>query len=351
MKNQRREAIRWGIIGCGKVVEEKSGPAFNRVPNSSLYAIMRRKEEAARASANKLGAKKWYTKVEEMLEDHAVDAVYIATPPGAHLDQALACSRARKPTYIEKPVARSYHEALKIVEAFESSNTPLFAAHYRRALPKFKEIKNVIDSGEIGRVCEVDFRLNRKYQPADTSQTWLYNPEISGGGKFFDIAPHTIDLMIFLFGDFESVHGLAANHNKDYLVEDIVTMTFKTTYGVLGTANFNLIANEKSDQMTVYGTKGHMVFNVHGDAPIVINGIKGTRHIETKNPLCIEEPMIETVVKDLLGSGICPCSGRDALSTSRVIDAVLSGYYNGREDNFWERPESWNKTESQGSPI
>jgi 1,5-anhydro-D-fructose reductase (1,5-anhydro-D-mannitol-forming) len=343
MNNRENKIIRWGIIGCGKVVEEKSGPAFNRVPNSSLHAVMRRNIELAKVSASKLGATKCYDNVDELINDDMIDAIYIATPPGVHIEHAIACSHAKKPTYIEKPIARSYNESLEIVKAFEASNTPLFVAHYRRALPRFKEVKSVIDSGEIGKVHEVDFRLMRKYQPSDTSQSWLYNAEVSGGGKFFDIAPHTIDLMIFLFGEFESVFGLASNNNKDYLVEDIVTMTFKTTSGVLGTANFNLISTEKSDQMIIHGSNGQIALSVHGNAPIKIDGIRGTRYIDIKNPVCIEEPMIETVVNELLGLGTCPCSGRDALSTSKVIDMVLSDYYNGRNDRFWERPDSWNK--------
>lgn len=344
MGDNDNKVIRWGILGCGKVVEEKSGPAFNRVANSSLYAVMRRNLELAKHSANKLGAVKWYDDVNMLINDRMIDAIYISTPPGVHYEQALACSCAKKPTYIEKPFARNYNESLEIVNAFERSKTPLFVAHYRRALPRFKELKKVIDSGEIGKVCEVDFKLMRKYIPSEISQSWLYNPEISGGGKFFDIAPHTIDLMVFLFGDFEDVHGFASNNNKDYLVEDIVVMSFKTKSGVLGTANFNSLSNEKSDQMAIYGTDGYVVLNVHGDAPIKVNGINGTRYIDIKNPVNIEEPMIQAVVDDLLGTAKCPCTGRDALITTAIIDSVLSDYYNGRNDRFWERPLTWNKS-------
>ena len=89
MKNIKR-----GLIGCGNVVEKKSGPAFNITSRSSIYAIMRRDITKAKESAKKLGAKKWYNNIDELLEDKEVNAIYIATPPGLHLEQAIKCCNA-----------------------------------------------------------------------------------------------------------------------------------------------------------------------------------------------------------------------------------------------------------------
>lgn len=100
--------IRWGLIGCGKVVENKSGPAFNNTKNSCIYAVMRRNLENAKQSAKKLGAIKVYDNIDNFLEDDTINAVYIATPPGLHLEQAIKCCKAKKAIYIEKPFARNY---------------------------------------------------------------------------------------------------------------------------------------------------------------------------------------------------------------------------------------------------
>lgn len=97
------EQIKWGLIGCGKVVENKSGPAFNTTNNSSIYAVMRRELTKAKESAEKLGAEKYYDNIDDLLTDDEINAVYIATPPGLHLEQAIKCCKAKKPTYIEKP--------------------------------------------------------------------------------------------------------------------------------------------------------------------------------------------------------------------------------------------------------
>lgn len=336
--------IKWGLIGCGKVVENKSGSAFNTTKNSCIYAVMRRNLKDAKQSAEKFGAIKAYENIDDLLEDDNINAVYIATPPGLHLEQAIKCCKAKKATYIEKPFARNYKEALEITNMFKRAGVPLYVAHYKRALPKFIKIKELIDSNLIGKICEVDFRLNRKLNITKVKNSWLYNTELSGGGKFYDIAPHTIDIMVYLFGNFVEVKGLATNNNNEYQVEDIVTMMFETEKGIIGTANFNSIALDKKDNMIINGTKGRIEFSVHGDTPIILEKDNKIENIVIKNPTIIQEYMIENVVESLLtGEHLNTCSGEEALETYRIIDEVLNEYYNGREDNFWDRINTWNK--------
>lgn len=338
------DKINWGIIGCGNVVETKSGPAFNKVQNSRIYAIMRRNIDDAKMSATKLDAEKYYDKVEDLLADDNVDAVYIATPPGLHFEQAMKCCKAKKPTYIEKPFARNYKEAFEITKAFEEANVPLYVAHYRRALPKFIKVKEIIDSGKVGKICEADFRLNRRYNYDEVHNTWIYNTELSGGGKFYDIAPHSIDIMVYLLGNFVEINGISTNNNTDYAVEDVVVMSFKTERGVVGTANFNSLALDKKDKMIIYGTDGKIEFSMHGDSPIVVTTKNGEEEFAIKNPDVIQENMIENVVNSLITKEhLNTCSANEALETYRIMDKVLEKYYSGRDDDFWNRIDTWNK--------
>lgn len=336
------EKVNWGLIGCGKVVENKSGPAFNTTKNSSIYAVMRRDIKKAKESAEKLGAEKWYDNVDDLLADNEINAVYIATPPGLHLEQAIKCCKAKKATYIEKPFARNYKEAMQITKMFEEAGVPLYVAHYRRALPKFIKIKEILQSGKIGKIIEADFRLNRKYNYDEIHNTWLYNAELSGGGKFYDIAPHSIDIMVYLLGNFVEINGIASNNNKEYDVEDIVVISFKTDKGVLGTANFNSLALDKKDSMIIYGTKGKIEFSMHGNDAITITTEDGIENIEINNPKIIQENMVENVVESLLiGEHLHTCLAKEALETYRIMDRVLEKYYNGRDDDFWNRVDSW----------
>ena len=334
--------IKWGFIGCGKVVEQKSGKAFNQLPNSCIHSIMRRNLEDAYNSAKKFSAQNWFDNINDLLNSD-IDAVYIATPPGLHYEQALACCNAGKPIYIEKPFARNYTEVKAIVDAFERKDVPIYVGHYRRALPRFQKIRQLLMENCIGKICSVDFYLNRVFSQFEADNTWLYNPILSGGGKFFDIAAHTIDLFNFLFGDIKEIHGYAINSGTKCPLEDTVVFSFLTAQNIVGSANFNCISNKKGDRMIITGTKGTMEFSVHGRCDIVINNYdkKNVDVLEIPDSPIIEEPMIKTVIDNLLKQGDCPCMGKDALSTYWAIDQILAGYYHGRSDDFWNYPERW----------
>ena len=339
----QQRVVRWGFLGCGRVVMTKSGRAFQNVANSEIYAIMRRDLDQARLSAEHFGCKYYYNDVKDLLADSNVDAVYISTPPGLHYEQALRCCEAGKALYIEKPFARNYAEAAEIIKAFSESGLPLYVAHYRRALPRFNEIKRIIESGEIGDPLEVDFRLTRIYGPESGAPAWMYEPVLSGGGKFFDIAPHTIDTLVYLLGDFIEAYGITKKTTAEHYVEDLVMMTFKTEQGVVGTANFNLVSNKKGDSLVIYGSAGRIEASIHASDTVRVVSESGERTFEMTSPEYIEEPLVATVVEDLLGLGICPSRGIDALPTVRIIDTVLDSYYGGRQRDFWNHPDTWNQ--------
>lgn len=121
-------------------------------------------------------------------------------------------------------------------------------------------------------------------------------------------------------------------------------MQFKTERDVIGTANFNSLSLDKKDKMIIYGTKGKIEFSIHGNDPIIITTENNEEKIEINNPKIIQENMIENIVNSLLtGRHLNTCSAKEALETYRIMDTVLEKYYNGRNDDFWNRPETWNQ--------
>ena len=335
------EEIKWGIIGSGDIVN-KNIPVFNSIPNSRVVAIMGRNEDKLSLISKKYEINNIYTDIDEFLNNKEINCVYIATPPGAHFEYAKKCCETGLCTYLEKPIARNYNETTQIVEMYKKANVPLYIAHFFRALSKIQKIKDLLQNKVIGNVCEIDFKIDRNFN-ISTLDTWLYNAEISGGGKFYDIAPHIIDLIIYLFGEIDEVHGIAANNLKSYKVEDIVVMIFKTKKGILGTVNFNAIALEKKDLMEISGTKGKIQFSFRDNSPIVLFNNNGKEIIEIEEKETIQTPMIKNVINAILtNNNIEVCTGEMALEIYKIIDEVLKNYYNGRNDNFWERTETWN---------
>src|SRR6478735_2205831 len=134
------QTINWGIIGCGDVTEIKSGPAFNKVPNSSLVAVMRRDGAKARDYAQRHHVPKWYDDATQLINDPDINAIYVATPPGSHEEYTIAALQAGKPVYVEKPMATDLTACLRMQEVAATTNCKLSIAHYRRALPMFLQI-------------------------------------------------------------------------------------------------------------------------------------------------------------------------------------------------------------------
>ena len=143
------DQIKWGIIGCGDVTELKSGPAFNKVPNSTLVAVMRRDAEKAKDYATRHGVPKWYSNAEEIISDPEINAIYIATPPGSHAEYALRALQAGKFVYVEKPMTVDYSSALSLKDAVQKLNGKLSVAHYRRGQPQFLRIKEQLKNNHI----------------------------------------------------------------------------------------------------------------------------------------------------------------------------------------------------------
>jgi hypothetical protein len=144
--------INWGIIGCGDVTEIKSGPAFNKVNNSSLVAVMRRDAEKAKDYARRHKVPAWYNDANKLINDPNVNAIYIATPPSSHEAYAIAAIDAGKPVYVEKPMTLNQEAAIRMAQYASAKNVQLCVAHYRRAQPLFKQIKLLLDSTAIGQI-------------------------------------------------------------------------------------------------------------------------------------------------------------------------------------------------------
>ena len=190
--------IRWGFIGCGEVTEKKSGPAFSLIPGSSVYAVMSRSKEKAQSYAQRHNIPRWYTDAQQLINDPNVNAVYIATPPSSHATYAIMAMKSGKPVYVEKPLASSYYDCQRINRMSEKTHIPCFVAYYRRYLPYFLKVKELLKNGAIGNVISVQIRFACPPRDLDynaTSLPWRVQSDIAGGGYFYDLAPHQIDLL------------------------------------------------------------------------------------------------------------------------------------------------------------
>ncbi len=316
--------INWGIIGCGDVTEIKSGPAFNKVPNSALVAVMRRDAEKAADYAQRHNIPRWYDDANKLINDPDVNAIYIATPPSSHEEYTIAAISAGKPIYVEKPMALNYNAACNMVNAAATKNVKLVVAHYRREWPLFKKVKELLINKAIGDVRLVRLELYKlpmtSEELAVEKNAWRVNPAIAGGGLFHDLGTHQLDLMYYFFGPAKKISGIANNQGNVYEADDLVAGNILFTNGIAFSGAWCFNADAESDHCEITGSSGKLSFSFFRGNSIELTTNNKTTTIKFDTLGHVQQPMIEKVVQHLLDEAENPCSGREGAEIMRWME-------------------------------
>lgn len=321
----QKDKVKWGIIGCGDVAEIKSGPAFNKVAQSQLVAVMRRDGAKAKDFARRHKVEQWTDNADTIFQNQEINAVYIATPPSSHLEYALRAIESGKDVYLEKPVARNLTEAQEIKKALEGKSNKLVVAHYRRKMAAFLKVKKLLGAQAIGEVRMVDMEIlqpNATDMITVTEDNWRINPEISGGGYFYDLAPHQLDLMIAWFGKPEKITGFSGNQQQIYPANDMVNgiMEFENGIQFRGVWAFNVAESDKKDLCTIYGNKGSISFSLFGNK-VNLATLDGLETFHFPVLPHVQQPMIAATVDHFLNEGENPCPIEDAVMGMEIMEA------------------------------
>ncbi len=326
---KKLESIVWGVIGAGDVCERKSVPAMYTVAHSKVKTVMRRNAVKAKDFARRHNINNWTTDIDALLADADINAIYIATPPNSHAELTLKAAKAGKAVYVEKPMANTLAECNAMVEACREADVALFVAYYRRTLPGFVKVKEIIDSGWLGEVRAVNIEMYKALTEADSKNddnNWRVDPDIAGGGYFHDLASHTLDYLDFLFGKIIAVHGIASNQAKAYRSDDIVSANFEFENGVIGTGLWCFASSKcaEKDSVKIIGSKGELSFNCFGD-PMTINLIseeQGNQTLHFLHQQPVQQSLVQLIVDELRGEGTCPSKGDNGTRATAVMEEI-----------------------------
>lgn len=332
IKMKEKNTINWGIIGVGNVTEVKSGPAFYKIKDSNLHAVMRRDAQKAADYAMRHKVPKWYSDASDLINDPEIDAVYIATPPDSHCAYAVQVMKAGKPVYVEKPMARNLNECQKMLDVSKETGQSLHVAYYRRTLPAFLKVKELVESGTIGKPLRVNIKLYKEAQERHqtTEQMhWHVNPEIAGAGHFFDLASHQFDFLDFVFGKIIDVKGQASNQAGLYPAEDTVSGSWRHESGVRGTGSWCFVVDKDAveDQIQIIGDKGELSLPCFRHGKLLLKTENNTREYTFENPAHISQYLVQQVVDELRGIGNCISTGESAFRTNWVLNEFVKDYY------------------------
>lgn len=324
----KEKPLRWGVIGCGGVAEQKSVPAYQNTLGFRVDMVMRRNAEKAEDYAKRHNIQNWTAKAKEVIFNPEIDAVYIATPPDSHKEYALMAAEAGKLCCVEKPMAPNYQDSLAIYNAFKEKSLPLFVAYYRRSLPRFLQIKEWLDDGLIGKVRHIHWEKSKPPNDMDLSgaYNWRTDKQIAPGGYFDDLASHGLDLFSFLLGDIKEANGVAQNQQGLYSAFDAVSGSWLHEGDITGEGFWNFGTHHRADKVNIFGSEGKITFSVLDEAPIELENASAHQILEIPHPQHVQQHHVENIKNHLLGVGAHPSTGKSGLHTSWVMDRILGTF-------------------------
>lgn len=274
----------------------------------------------------------------EILEDNSVDAIAVVSETNLHKEIVCAATKAKKHLFVEKPLGINAVESAEMAEAIESSGV-LFTMGFGKRSPGFYQfIREHIEKGSFGKItrirasCVHGGGLRDKF---DTEWRWMTDPAQSGGGAFFDMGVHGLDLLIWLLGDVDSVTGSiqSANHrypNCDEFGEALINFRC----GAVGTLAAGWVDQKDPLDFTIWGTEGHAYLTRDDKILFSSKHVNNGKEITEWNELPKSKPhpflqFLENI------------SGKSNFELVRAeeaayVDTVMNAIYKGAQTKQWQ---------------
>ena len=252
--------VRWGVIGAGGIADRRTIPGLMLCENAELVAVMEINADLAEKWRVKWGCPKAYDRMEDLLADPEIDAVYIATPVVFHASQVMAAADAGKHVLVEKPIAITAEEGQKVVDHCKKKNVLLAVGLMMRFGSYVQAMKKAIAEGKIGRPVSGYSQFTCWYP--DMPGDWCQNKKTAGGGAMMDMGVHCIDLMQYILGS--KVKQVSAFHDTlsfHYEVEDSSTALMRMENGAhcVVQNNFNIPDEAAKWRLEFFGDRGRLM--------------------------------------------------------------------------------------------
>jgi len=320
--------LRWGVLSTADIARRKVIPGIQKADRCEVVAIASRDADRGRRVAGELNVPTAYTSYEALLADPEVDAVYIPLPNHLHAEWTIAAAEAGKHVLCEKPIALSYVEAGRMIEACDAAGVRLMEAFMYRLHPSWLAVRELVAGGRIGQLLAVQ----SWFSFFNDDPTNIRNIHAYGGGALMDVGCYCVNLSRMLFGS-EPISVQAAMTRDPASGVDIVTNAILEFDA--GVATFGCSIRAEPDQrVDVYGTEGRISvgipFNIPADRPTQVFVAAGgnppvapaveTLSFEPADPYTVQAQRFAEAILDGLPT---PTPPEDAVATMRVIERIV----------------------------
>ena len=248
--------INFAIVGCGRIAQRHAEHISKR---GKLIAVCDVVAEKANAMAESYGAIA-YTDYAEMLKNETtIDVVAVCSPNGLHSIHSIEALKAGYHVLCEKPMGLTVQECGDMIQAAERANKRLFAIKQNRYNPPVAAVKEVIDSGKLGKVMSIQLSCFWNRNTDYYANSWKGTKDLDGGTLFTQFS-HFVDLLYWLIGDVDEVAAMMGNFAHQGIIEfeDTGVVILKFTNGAIGTINYTVNSFQKNMEgsLTIFGEKG-----------------------------------------------------------------------------------------------
>ena len=300
--------LKIGVIGCGSIAKHRHLPEYAANTQIKIAAVCDIVKTRADETAVLYGAKS-YESYEELLQNSEIDAVSVCTPNYLHAPISIAALKAGKHVLCEKPMATSRADAEEMIEAARTCGKKLMIAHNQRFVPSHAKARDILASGEIGKV--YSFRTAFGHPgpegwSVDGKDSWFFEKEKAFIGAMGDLGVHKTDLIRYLLNEeIVEVGSFVETSAKEFAtVDDNAVCILKSESGIIGTLAASWAYTASEDNSTIiYGEKAILRLE---DDPV--------------NSLVVQYQTGEVVKYELGGIQTNDSGGQ---SSSRVIDKFV----------------------------
>ena len=336
------------IIGCGSIARERHAREYALNKNVKLVGFFDYVLSRAEELAKEYGAKA-YKSLEELLEDKTVDAVSVCVANAFQKEITIKALESGKDVLCEKPMAITLEDSLEMVECAKRNHKRLLIGQNQRLTPAHKKAKELISSGEMGRV--ITFSTMFCHGGPETwcvdksSNTWFFKKNTAAFGSMADLGIHKIDLMRYLLGnDIEYVYSEMRTLDKTFEdgtrieVDDnsVEILTFKN--GAFGTVTTSWTCyGTEYNQTNIFCSKGVLKLYTDPDYSLIIDYKDGREDkfaldkIQT-NSEQTNSGVIDEFVSALLENRPSVLDASDIIGSMRAVFACEKSYKNKREE-------------------
>jgi UDP-N-acetylglucosamine 3-dehydrogenase len=323
-----------GVIGCGSIARRRHLVEYAAKENVEIIAVCDIVQERADEMAKEYGAEAYVDYV-ELLKNDNIDAVSVCLPNALHAPVSIAALNAGKHVLCEKPMATSRQEAEEMIQASIENNKKLMIAHNQRFVASHVKAKQILDSGEIGKVYSFKTTFGHpgpERWSIDGATSWFFDKERAFIGAMGDLGVHKSDLLRYLLGEIVEVGAFVeTNAKKNTDVDDNAVCIVKTENGVIGTLTASWSYVSRGDNSTIiYGEKAVLRLEADPTYSLIVEYKNGeivkyeldkiqTNEAGGQSNTYVIENFVDCIVNDTVPA----INGEEGMKSLQVILAAL----------------------------